>query len=180
MSLINDALKKAAKEKGPSEKDPSFGSEGFDIPPPKIRKDRKGILILASVSIGVLTFGILLLTIAKSFPPRRPALEVAQIAKREALSEETASLPLPPPPEPPPPEKKTEPLPQTPQPPPSIPIQSPLALNGIVHGNGEELAILNNQISRIGDEIDGATLQEIGNDFVILEKEGKRFQLKMK
>ena len=56
----------------------------------------------------------------------------------------------------------------------------PIVLNGIVHGNGEEMAMLNNQIIRVGDEIEGATLSEVGADYVVLQKKGKPLKLKLR
>ena len=59
------------------------------------------------------------------------------------------------------------------------PHRVPIVLNGIAHGDGEEMAMLNNQIIRVGDEIEGATLSEVGADYVVLQKEGKTLKLKL-
>ncbi len=153
MSLINDALKKAAKEKASPEA-PSFGSKGFDItPPPKKGPGReRGILF------GLL--GILALVIVVFvFTAKKPKSEPVSAPKKESPS----PLPLP------------IFLPTLP-----TPAEHPLVLNGIAHGEGEEMAVINNQIMRVGEDIEGTILLEVGENFVILQRGEKEFKLKLK
>ena len=174
MSLINDALKKAAKEKGSSEKTPSFGSEGFDLSPPQKGWRGRRKIVFFTIPAAVLVFlGVVVAVSLKPQPLPKKAPTPIQAVKEQVPTSPPVSLS-------PPPSAPTTSLPPPSSLVPSIPIESSIALNGIVHGEGEEFAIINNQISRIGDEIDGSVLQEIGKDFVIFEKEEKRFKLKMK
>ena len=174
MSLINDALKKAAKEKGSSEKAPPFGSQGFDLPPPpKGWKSQRKMIFFAIPAALLVFLGVFVFVAVSPQPLHKKALSSIPAVKEQVPTSPPASLS-------PPPSAPTQSLPPPPSLVPSIPIESSIALNGIVHGEGEELAVINNQISRVGDEIDGAVLQEIGKDFVIFEKEEKRFKLKMK
>lgn len=50
-----------------------------------------------------------------------------------------------------------------------------IALNGIVLFSTERLAVLNNQVASIGDEINGFRVRHISDRYVVLEnKEGKK------
>ena len=52
-----------------------------------------------------------------------------------------------------------------PQPPLPQPLPQPhLELTGIVEGHGESFAIINGNIMRVGDTLDGATLLEVGGE----------------
>ena len=47
-------------------------------------------------------------------------------------------------------------------------LQPTLRLSGIVGGPGEPLAIINGSVVRIGEQVAGATLLEVGEDFARL------------
>ena len=56
----------------------------------------------------------------------------------------------------------------------------PLTLNGIIEGQGEPLAIINNNILKAGDYVDGARVINIGPDRVVLFYDNKEILLRIK
>jgi len=66
----------------------------------------------------------------------------------------------------------------------SLPIltkkDAELALNGIVYGQGEPVAIINNKVMWKGDSIQGAAIEEITPTSVTLLKSGRKILLELK
>ncbi|MBI4436941.1 MAG: hypothetical protein HY590_06000 [Candidatus Omnitrophica bacterium] len=166
MSLINEALKKAEKEKA---KPNLFGVQSFEEPlSKKPKKWKKGLFLLLGIGIcGALSVGVFVLNAPKktSLVKNEPSPVTPVAPAEQKVSEEPSPPPAP-----------------TPTPLRSIPIamDGSFILNGIVEGKGENVAIINNRITRVGDETDGAVLLEVGKDSVLLKKEGKKFFLKMR
>ncbi|MFA5286929.1 MAG: general secretion pathway protein GspB, partial [Candidatus Omnitrophota bacterium] len=64
--------------------------------------------------------------------------------------------------------------------PPAEPVKTPeptLALSGIFFQQDKGYALINNQILKVGDTIQGAKVEEINLDKVILEFEGRKITL---
>jgi len=173
MSLINEALKKAGKEKGAQ--DPFSGVPGSPESPSPQKKERNWEKVILFSLMGIIGTGVVVsMTLFKRSSPRPLPQRAAQ---------QTPPIVPVTPKEAPPPPQETASTPTTPaassQSSPIV-LKSSLTLNGIVQGEGEDLAILNNQITKIGEDIEGATLLEIGKDSVLLEEGEKRFRLKLK
>ena len=182
MSLINDALKKAVKEKGPEGPFSGLPGSPESSSPQKMGMKREKIILFSL--IGVIGMGIIISVMIVKLHAPSPPSNVPLPSKETPAPAPLPTAPVPSPlpiPEPSPTEAKTVPPPavESPQSSP-IAIKSSLALNGIVQGKGEDVAIINNQITKIGEEIGGATLLEIGRDSVLLEEGEKRFRLKLK
>lgn len=52
-----------------------------------------------------------------------------------------------------------------------------LTLNGIFSSGTESYALINNEICRVGDIVEGATIKNINTDNIILDKSGKTIKL---
>ena len=73
---------------------------------------------------------------------------------------------------------KIAPVPQTVIPPPSSPKPA-LVLNGVATGGDTPFALINNRVVEKGEEIEGYVLKEVLEKKAILEKEGKRLELRL-
>lgn len=176
MSLIHSALKKAEGEKGTS-KLPPPPFQDSSTKPPSLQKEGKKYGKFLRWGVLLLGVGIGFFWIQKNlFVEKKPAVPpVVFLPEEKPLKPvETVESPSPP-------EIEEAPVPPVSTPPsPSILLKSSILLNGIVQGEGEPFAVLNNQIFRVGDEIEGAVLLKIGRDFVVLKENGEEFQIKMK
>lgn len=191
MSLINDALKKAEREKGNVPTPAESGTQGLESPFLKPgRKWHPIFPFLLSSLLGIFFIGGLIFALL-TWKPSPVEDEMSLVTS------DVKEVPLQPATEPP--LKKTEEQPVTLLPPPATPsaplvVQTPpsspspfpffteasFTLNGIVAGEEDAMAVINDQIVRVGEEVDGATLAEIGKDFVLLEQEGNRLRVRMK
>jgi len=198
MSLINEALKKAEKEKGKKEPRPFDSQESGGVPSRKLGFGiLQGVGIQLATRIALIGFFMVivffvLLSKKGSFPKKETLPQpVAEQTPQTLVPQSETDSPPPPSSSPSPVSLpvKTSPLPSevkgSPLPTPSlrsIPIamDGAFILNGIIEGQGENFAIINNQITRIGDQTDGATLLEVKKDSVLIEKEGEKFFLKMR
>ena len=189
MSLINDALRKAEGGKGHS--DPFSKIQNFESPsPPKRRFEPRKVLF----GVGILVIGLGGVIFQGVTMTKRQAIEkgMQQLLNTGASLPTEAGIPspvvTPPPKSPLIKEVPKEPLLETPPiaprraTSPLAPLSSkaPFALSGIVQGPGEAFAIVNHQITRVGEDVYGAVLVEIRKESILLEAGGKRFQLKLK
>ncbi|MFH1858018.1 MAG: hypothetical protein ABH845_03855 [Candidatus Omnitrophota bacterium] len=188
MSLINDALRKVEHEKGTPESNVKAQALEYPPSPTERKKQRRTSILFVSLgilfAIGMMGLSLGMLFMVKSQPVPRTFEAPLQKTTPVATKEEVNAAPESPSPVLRPPETSKTPAAASP-----IPFLSPLlqkptetlyVLNGIVQGEGEELAIINNQITRLGEVVDGAVLVEIRKDYVVLEAEEKRLQLKIK
>lgn len=184
MSLINEALKKAQREKKLSG-DFAPTEETKPPPPPSAFTPRQRPLFFGIALVALLLGSVVVILYQGIFSRSpRPPLPMAQETRMVEKGSESQPDPAPlqSAPEIP---VETPPLPPSPVGPEPLspPVSSPdpsFILSGIVQGEGESLAVINHQISRVGDEVEGEIILEIGRDFVVLEKDEERLFLKMK
>ncbi len=176
MSLIHDALKKLEKGEAASSPQGSSPSPHAAFSPPKIAFPPRQIILLSILGVMIVWTAITYLKPApspKKSPKKESKVSVPKVAAKPVLpvieekKEEPALLPE---------VKATE----TPPSSPSISLSHSFVLNGIVAEGAASWAIINNKITRVGEEIDGATLMEVQKDTVMLRKGEERFLIKMR
>ncbi len=167
MSLIHDALRKLEREKkGPLPP----GTEHLVPPLPEKIKGRKFPFFWGLLGLGVGLIAVGLSTQFKSSPELKVASTLPEVPEEvllppaPVLSPEPAPAPIP----------ETIPL--------SLPsrTESTFTLSGVVQGEGEPFAVINNQITRVGDEVEGARLIAIGTNQVTLLRDGEEILLRLK
>lgn len=153
MSIIYDALKK-------TEKIIHFDLKpATEIKPEKPRSRIKIIalymlMVMSGLAIGNMVFG-LLNEPAKKIVKNAPApVAVLQPKEKLVAKNKTENLP----------DAKSQP-------------KTPFVLNGIFFSQGQGYALVNNQIVRIGDNVDGAIVTRITVNEVELNSEGKSIKL---
>src|SRR3989338_10966552 len=150
MSIIYDALKKVEKS----------GAAGFTLeenPEEAVKKKHRAYLIYILVACA----GIFIANISfKLFIDKasRNNLKPQEIVKLGVNKAQEQNLPAQIPKEEPP-KKEDPPL-------------APVVLNGIFFSSDEGYALINNQIVKVGDTIEGATVKRIAMDEVELELNG--------
>lgn len=153
MSIIYDALKKVEKA----------SNIALEV---QVAKERKPGFQLRNYLLSALAI-LLVLYIANLY---RLNFKPAQKTQSLALSEQTPAPPILP----------QEPLAAEEIPPPPEPLVKPtptLVLNGLFYAQDESYVLINNQIVREGDAVDGAIVTQILPDAVELEFEGKPIRL---
>lgn len=158
MSIIYDALKKVEK---------TDTQEHQPLAQKKPKSHLKTFSLFISVAIfGILAAGILFRFFTPSLPakaakapqPAKINIPVKLPSAQQATAEEKKAAVEP--------EKAASEMP------------SSLVLNGVFFSENEGYALINNQIVKQGDSIEGATLTKIGLDEVELEINGQPFKLK--
>jgi type II secretory pathway component PulC len=151
MSIINDALKKAEEsiQKNTPEENATVNLK------PLSRPILLYILILlASLVLGKIIFDLL----HHKVKPIKIPKEIT-ISEHPPAPEATSNLP--------PLEEKKIPEPSAPQ------NKETFILNGIFFSYNDSYALINNQIVRENDSVDGARVQKISTNSVELNQEGK-------
>lgn len=159
MSLINDALKQARSEgRRDAPGAPLLGVPVESGPARRAKGVRSDLLAVGAVLLlPLLLFaaaGIYYLARPPAPPPPPPPAATAPPAESAAVPPAT---PVPPAPEPPPP------APAPPAPPPAA-----FVLAGVLRSGDSFLAILNDRTVRAGDEVDGARVERIDAQGVVL------------
>ena len=72
-----------------------------------------------------------------------------------------------------------QPEPAQPEPPPPATDTAGFKLGAILSAGANSHALINNQLVRVGDEVDGAKVIDIGKYHVTIEKDGQRLTLRM-
>lgn len=158
MSIIYEALKKTQNSINTHLKPGPASRPGRQKLIPGI------ILILSAIFLAV--------CLAK-FIFRKPSSAV-QVILPEPVLEPAKPLPLP---------KEPSPLPLPPPPPvvetkPPEQIPPALVLNGVFYSQDQAYALINNQIVREGDVLDGAVVRRISLEAVEIERDGLTIRLK--
>ena len=155
MSIIYDALKKVEKttDKNSSDKEELI-TKGTGKPKPILIYI---LVILIGLFAGNMIFGLLTRPKVKPAIPS-PALPiVTPVNKILAPVQEEKPLPSP------------EPIPQIPEP--------TLTLNGVFFQQDKGYALINNRILTVEDTIQGAKVEEISLEKVVMEFEGRKITL---
>lgn len=176
MSIIYDALKKVENK--------IADTDGGKIDEPKLPKKPPFKLKIYILYILVLSGGFIAAAVVfmLSHPQSHPLVAITK-QTNNYLSQLTKSLPksaLP----------LSVPAKESQQPAPSVPLVSPsdgakgpvgtphiLVLNGVFFSDNEGYALINNQILREGDVINGMTVEHIALDGVELKSEGSIIKL---
>lgn len=165
MSIIYDALKKVEQSHDAATEAKKEGRSAR--PPFKFKR-----IYLLVICLGVLAGA----AVIKFMPLQRPA------AKPAAAPSAPVTRPTPLPSTLPPPASiPAQEAPKAPEPPePGVKLrrlENSLVLNGVFYARDGAYALINNQIVRTGDIIDGAKVKRIGDNEVELEFEGADFKL---
>lgn len=181
MSIIDDALKKARRIKKeklsaallqPGAQPQQLKQEvkrdnpsGIKASAPN-RKAPLGLILYAAGALALVVFGIMMLLRGKSdnvsdaveAPPQIQTMPIlpAETAKKEA----TPNISL----------KKST----------GASDAHNFVLTGVIHGEGEPMAIINGSVYMKGDTVDEAVISSIGKDSVILKKGGNELILRVK
>lgn len=171
MSIIHDALKKTEGALQPPQENPP------EAPSPEVvsylKKKRKisrikwAIFYVLAASLGLyignIPFDLVgkAGNLVKNFALPSPAAK--KQAKPKALQKKGASL-----------------LKNIPFLPAVKKESDAFVLNGIFFSEGEGYVLINNQILKVGDVVNGATVREIGKEEVTLEARGRIFKLSTK
>jgi len=166
MSIIYDALKKVEKSNNPDFKVETEKSNKHYSPKTKTYL-AYALVVCVGLFIGNIIFGFLTKP-AQSLVKNRPSVTKKPIVSRyKGLAQKT--LPAAP---------KV-----TPHTPPSTSAdikkgpEAPWVLNGVFFSENEGYALINNQIAKEGDVIDGATVKRISLNEVELEANGSAVKL---
>ena len=155
MSIIYDALKKVEKSGEPALKDNKV------TPSPKNKIKNYLIYIL------FLVLGLFASKMFFSYLNRQPYQ--VKPAKQTKTTPPVNNVPKPPPlqqPKLPPAVENIE-----------VPAKPTLILNGVFSSGEESYALINNQIVKLGDKINGAVIKKITPEEVLLDSEGSEIRL---
>ena len=185
MSIINEALKKAEEEKNiniQEEKPLSSPEEKTTFKekpqsPPRIDnrikdsgKASKKISILPYI-LYIVAFGVFTFLTVYIISNQKPQGETQYVPPEQKVSIEK--------------QPSANPLTSSSQ----IPLLNDLktapqapefVVTGIVHGNGPPMAVINGAVYVSGETVKSAKILEISEEMVVLERKGKRIELKVK
>lgn len=173
MSIIYEALKKVQGKSGAAAAVPAQPAGKASDANGALKKStavRTIILLLVFLALGMFLIEIV---INRRFAAR--AASYAPVASLPALPPLAAKPPVEPPASTPPPVAGSLLV--------ELPVTLPLpklVLNGIVLSEDGNIALINDQILKAGDNIDGALVEEISENQVILSFETRRITLKAK
>ena len=171
MSIINDALKKAAKQKDKNTKTIKqkldHKLEVVFNKPPSAKTDKKRSLNNRNIIIGcVIVFIVLGLSVmflhntTKYYPVIQTQPLSSSRKPAQARMPRISQLPF----------SKS----------PSSSLTSGYSVSGIVHGEGTPMAVINGEVYAEGDTIDNAIISKISEDVVILQKGKRLISLKLR
>lgn len=196
MSIINEALKKAQKDKASRETKGAISTAKEERPaeaPSKI-KPPANFYLIALFGLAALSAALYYAKggLLKPKPMQKQVIELERpikpaeprIAPLRTLQDETSpsaeqNEPITGPSEQPGELQQMTPPQQAP-PAAAIPDEElpRLTLNGVILGKGEPLAMIENVILKKGEYIDGAQVIDIGNDSVELDYKGRRYKIR--
>lgn len=171
MSIINEALKKTQKylerkvESQPAITPPNMASPKIDSPKKENTSVKITIILISLGFVGCVVAFFLMMFPAQKMAPT-PSIVKTDLQQNTAVSNPPAAY--------------------TPPISPALPAQtipasatassstntSQLVLNGTIDTGDDQLALINNQIYRVGDDVEGRRILRIGTDKVEISENG--------